>query len=139
MISRGERAVGLRALLPASGLALALAGCVGGLPAFDPEATSSVEPARNPERAAAVAEMRAQAASGDSMPYPDVFQSAQVTRLAVREEPRTVQDVQAIEIELASIAERRAGSRDATEIAALDARARELRRLVLAASNGNLR
>lgn len=126
------------ALLPAFGLAAALAGCVG-IPGMNPEATSAVAPATSPERAAAVAEMRARAEAGDSMPFPDVFQSAQVTRLALREEPRSVPDVQAIEAELTIIAERRAASRDATEIAALDARARELRRLALAAGKGELR
>lgn len=139
MISRGKREVWrLNALLAISALAVAAAGCTS-IPGLDPEATSQVAPAKSPERAAAVAEMRARAEAGDSMPFPDVFQSAQVTRLAQREEPRSVPDVQAIEAELTIIAERRAASRDATEIAALDARARELRRLALAAGKGELR
>lgn len=93
----------------------------------------------SPERAAAIAEMRAQAAAGDQMPYPDAFQAEQTARLVVREEPRTLADVQSIEAELTLVAERRAASRDPSEIAALDERARQLRRLALAAGAGELR
>ena len=77
--------------------------------------------------------MRAQAAAGDTMPYPDAFQTEQTTRLAARAEPRRSPRCEAIEAELALIAERRAASTDPSEIAALDARAAELRRLALAA------
>jgi hypothetical protein len=93
----------------------------------------------SPERAAAIAEMRAQAEAGDSMPYPDVFQAEQTARLVARQEPRDVIDVQAIEAELTLIAEQREATRDPREIAALDERARQLRRLALAASAGGLR
>ncbi|MGH6925945.1 MAG: hypothetical protein ACRED5_19640 [Propylenella sp.] len=84
-------------------------------------------------RAAAVAEMRAAAASGE--PHPTVSQA----ELAARTEPRSATEVAAIETELALIAERRAASADQREIAALEARARELQRLVAAARVGPLR
>jgi hypothetical protein len=95
--------------------------------------------ATSPERAAAVAEMRAQAAAGDQMAYPDAFQTEQTARLVVRDEPRSLRGVQEIEAELAQIADRRARSNDPAEIAALDQRARQLRRLALAAGAESLR
>lgn len=76
--------------------------------------------------------MRAKAEAGETMPFPDVYQSEQTNRLALRGEPRSVAEVEAIESELSVIAERRAKATDAREIAALDARAKELRRLALA-------
>jgi len=66
------------------------------------------------------------------MPFPDVYQTEQTNRLALRGEPRSVADVQAIEAELSVIAERRAATTDPREIAALEKRAKELRRLALA-------
>lgn len=89
--------------------------------------------AANPERAAAVAEMRAEAEAGDHMPFPDPYQAAQSKRLALRGEPRSYAEVQAIQAELTLIAARRAAATDPGEVARLDARARELRRLALAA------
>jgi hypothetical protein len=101
---------------------------------------SSTVPANvSPERAAALAEMRAQAEAGDAMPYPNVFEPEQTARMIARGEPRTVVDAQSVETELALIAEQRAKARNPGEIAALDARARELRKLVLARSAGELR
>ena len=69
--------------------------------------------ATGPERAAAVAEMRAAAEAGDQMPFPDAFQAEQTARLAARGEPPNVADVLAIQAELALIAERRAKTSDA--------------------------
>jgi hypothetical protein len=87
----------------------------------------------NPERAVAIAEMRAEAEAGDRMPFPDPYQAAQSRRLALRGEPRSYADVQAIQAELTLIAARRAAATDPHEVARLDARAKELRRLALAA------
>jgi hypothetical protein len=119
------------ALLALVCLALALSGCVG-VPGLDPEEQAVVS-GGDPKRAAAVAEMRALAEAGDAMPFPDAFQAEQTARLAVRGEPRSVGEVQAIEAELTLIAERRAAASDPREIAALEARAQELRRLALVA------
>ena len=113
-------------------LSVVLAGCVG-VSGLDPEAPPASVAATGPERAAAIAEMRAAAEAGDQMPFPDAFQAEQTARFAARGEPRTVEDVLAIQAELALIAERRSKTSDAREIAALDARAKELRRLALAA------
>jgi hypothetical protein len=57
-----------------------------------PDLTASTEPSAtvSPERAAAIAEMRAMAEAGDSMPYPDAFQTEQTARLITREEPHDV-------------------------------------------------
>jgi hypothetical protein len=79
----------------------------------------------------AIAEIRAEAAAGDEMAYPSVYSPAQTAELAARPEPLTTTEVEAIQTELALIAERRARVTDAREIAALEARARELRRLGL--------
>jgi hypothetical protein len=87
----------------------------------------------SPERAAAIAEMRAEAEAGDRMPFPDPYQAVQSRRLALRGEPRSYAEVQAIQAELTLIAARRAATTDPGEIARLDARAKELRRLALAA------
>jgi hypothetical protein len=54
--------------------------------------------------------------------------------LAARPEPRSLYDADAVEAELRLIAERRSAAADPAEIAALDARARELRRLSAAQS-----
>ena len=62
---------------------------------------------QSPERAAAVAEMRAQAEAGEPCPIRTCSRRAQTPRLAARAEPRSVADVAAIEAELAAIARRR--------------------------------
>jgi len=93
----------------------------------------------SPERAVAVAAIRAEAEAGDSMAFPDPFQAAQTRRLALRGEPRSVEDVQAIQAELSLIAARRSAATNPHEIARLDARAKELRRLALAAGASTLR
>lgn len=60
--------------------------------------------------------------------------------LAARPEPKSAEEVAAIEAELLLLAERRSASSDRREIAALEARARELRRLAAtAAGAGPLR
>ena len=103
-----------------------LAGCLRPTP---PVAALPPAPAISAERAAAIAEIRAEAAAGDAMPYPDAFQSEQTMRLAARGEPLSSAAVDAIEAELAAIAARRASATSAREIASLEARARELRRI----------
>ncbi|HEX9903942.1 MAG TPA: hypothetical protein VGA77_03150 [Propylenella sp.] len=125
----------------AAGLACLLAGCLGipdvetgGDPMVITAGGPTAVPAGvSPERMAAVADIRARAAAADAMPYPGAFQSDQTARLAARPEPRTVPDVQAIEAELALIAERRAAGAGPAEMAELEARAAELRRLAAAA------
>jgi hypothetical protein len=111
--------------------ALGLAGCASNS-LFHPPAETSVAVPANPARAAAIAEMRQQAEEGDRMPFPDAYQTEQTTRLAHRDEPRSVEDVRAVEAELTEIAARRARTTDPHELAALDARAKELLRLALA-------
>jgi len=93
----------------------------------------------DPQRAVAIAQIRAEAEAGDSMPFPDPYQSAQSRRLALRGEPRSSADVQAIQAELTLIAARRAAATDPHEVARLDARAKELRRLALAAGGSAMR
>jgi hypothetical protein len=121
-------------------LALALVGCMAA-PDLDSSSDPlvvteagavSYPPAQSPERAAAVAEMRARAEAGDMLPYPDAFQAAQAARLVGRPEPRSVPEAEAIEAELAAIARRQAEAISPAEIAALKARAEELRRLAAA-------
>jgi hypothetical protein len=122
-------------------LCLALGGCLGtpdieagSDPLVVTEAgTVSYAPEQSPERIAAVAEMRAAAAAGDARPYPDAFQAAQTTRLVARPEPHSVPRAEAIEAELEAIARRQAAAVSPAEIAALKARAEELRRLAAAA------
>ena len=116
-------------------LSLAIAGCAPNIDATaDPlvvtedDALGYAEP-QSPERMAAVAEMRMNAAAGDILPYPDAFQREQTLRLAARPEPRPVENAEAIQAELASIARRQAGAVSPQEIAALKARAAELQRL----------
>jgi hypothetical protein len=84
---------------------------------------------QSPERAAAVAEMRQNAEAGVLLPYPDVFRTEQVVRLAARPEPRPLSQAEAIAAELAAIARRQSGAISQQELAALEARAAELRRL----------
>ncbi len=126
---RNRAAPFLTGLIPAVVLCTAMSGCFG-IPDVRPESTAIGADPGTP-RAAAIAEMRAEASAGDSTPYPDVFQVEKAKRLAAREEPLGVQEVDAIQAELALIAQQRAATTDAREIAALEARARELRRLVL--------
>ena len=59
--------------------------------------------------------------------------------LAARPEPRSAEEVAAIEAELELLARRQSASGDRREIAALEARAKELQRLVAAAQAGPLR
>lgn len=94
--------------------------------------TVSYAPQQSPERAAAVAEMRVRGEAGDALPYPDALQTAQTARLAARPEPHSVPEAEAIEAELAAIARRQAAAISPAEIAALKARAEELRRLAAA-------
>jgi len=111
--------------------AVLLGGCLSapGLNASDPlVVTEGAQPA-SPERAAAVASIRAEAQAGATQEIPDTSEAQRAASLAAREEPRSTAEVAAIEAELLLLAERRSAASDATEIAALDARARELRRL----------
>jgi hypothetical protein len=60
----------------------------------------------------------------------------QAIRLSTRAEPRSLAEAQAIEAELALIAERRVGASPA-EVATLEARALQLRRLAAQAGTGS--
>lgn len=123
------------AVLAAALGAFFLAGCMGGpgsgrLASSDPLVVTEdgiAAGAMSPERAAAIAEIRAGAAAANASP-PTETAAQQTIRLAAREEPRSLAEAQAIEAELALIAERRAGASPG-EVAALEARAAELRRL----------
>lgn len=128
-----------RARLAAGAFFVVWLPACAGVAGLDPYAGTTVSLPADPKRAAAVAEMRAMAEAGDQMPYPDRRQRESVQALAARPEPRAIPDVRAIETELAAIAERRAATSNAVEIAALDARARELRRLAVAAGQPDLR
>jgi hypothetical protein len=112
-------------------LAVMFAGC-SSMSVLRPPAEPVAIASTDPERAAVIADMRAKAEAGDTMPFPDVYQTEQTNRLALRGEPRSVAEVQAIEAELSVIAQRRAATKDPSEIAALEKRAKELRRLALA-------
>ena len=125
-------------LLASAGLCTALSGCFG-VPDLSSPGVIAAGPKGGTDRATAVAEMRAEAAAGDRLPYPDAFQAEQTKRLAAREEPLTAEEVEAIQTELALIAERRATTTDTREIAALETRARELRRLVLRSDTEQVR
>ena len=131
----------------AAAFILTLAGCVGA-----PDLDSSPDPLAvtldsagdaageaSPQRAAAIAEMRSRGEAAETATYPDVFQSAQATRLARREEPRSVAEAETIEAELAAIAARRSAAVAPDEIAALEARAAELRRLAARGQAASLR
>lgn len=121
---------------PALVSALLLGGCLG-VPDIDSEdplvvTETGLQPDRESqsfERQAAVAEIREQARRGDALPYPDAFQAAQTTRLAARPEPLAVASIEAIERELADVRRRRQSAVTPAEIAALQAREAELRRL----------
>jgi hypothetical protein len=132
--------------LLAAGSALLLGACLGA-PDLDSTAdplvvtesgTVSYAAEQSPDRAAAVAEMRRQAEAGEDMPFPDVFQTSQNTRLATREEPVAVLEAAAIEAELADIARRRQAAVSAAEITYLKARAAELQ-LLAAQAQARLR
>ena len=111
-------------LLASAGLCTALSGCFG-VPDLSSPGVVAAGPDGATDRATAVAEMRAEAAAGDRLPYPDAFQAEQTKRLAAREEPLTAQEVEAIQTELALIAERRATTTDdARDRGARDAGAR---------------
>jgi hypothetical protein len=77
--------------------------------------------------------MRAKAEAGETMPFPDASHTEQAARLAARPEPKPISEVAALQTELADLAERRRALSDRGEIAALDAREAELRRLLAAA------
>ena len=118
-------AVSLAAL--AAGLTV-LSGC-----RIDPEATPVV--AASPvsaSRAAVVADMRAKAQFADLAPYPSVAASA-----GTFPHPQSVEDVAAQQAELELLAARRRGRLvSGAELARLEARAAELRRLARAAKAG---
>jgi hypothetical protein len=119
-------------------LCAALSGCLG-MPDLSSTGAIPADGEAANERAAAVAEMRAEAANVDHLPYPDAFLAGQTTRLAAREEPMTEAQVEAIQTELAAIAAQRAQTTNTQEIAALETRARELRKLVLSSSSEQVR
>ena len=123
-------------LVPALSILLAAlaSACVG--PDTDADPGVIAEPGAGPavgegdaERAMAVAQMRERAEGGGDLPYPDVFQREQMLRLASRPEPRGLSTVEALEAELAEIGRRQAAAVSDAELAALQARAAELRRL----------
>ena len=89
-----------------------------------------------PQRAAAIAEMRAKAEAGETMPFPDVYQAAQTTRLAARPEPKPLDEVATLQSELAAVAERLRTADNSALIPALKRREAELRRLLAAAQAG---
>lgn len=133
-------------LLQAAALTAAVGGCVApslrgvSVPPPVAQAARAEAPHKDsPERAAAVEEMRAEAEAAGQRPFPDVFQTERNTRLAARDEPISTEDVQAVTAELSEIARRRATATSAAEIAALDARAKELQRLAAAAAAGTVR
>ncbi len=109
---------------PSIALALLLCGCVG---IRNPAATG--DPLVVTE--AAPVELAEPAVLGEP-PGPPL-------PLAARPEPRSADEVAAIETELELLARQRMDSTDRREIAALEARARELGRLVEAAQAGPLR
>ncbi len=119
-------------------LCAALSGCLG-MPDLSSTGAVPTDSEAAKERAAAVAEMRAEAADVDQLPYPDAFRAEQTMRLAAREEPLTETQVEAIQTELAAIAARRDRTTDTQEIAALETRARELRRLMLRSGDEQVR
>jgi hypothetical protein len=129
-------------------LALLLAGCFGppktgiasdSLVVTEVEQGLALDAADSPERAAARTEIRRQAAAAEALPDPNGDQAGSMSHLAARPEPRSVAEVRAIEAELALVAERRASATDAAEIAALEERAEELRRLGAAAQDWPVR
>lgn len=129
------------------GLGLLVGGCVGprggaapdvSLAGADPALTQA-EAEAELTRAAIVADIRARAEAAGGRPYSAADDAARTAALAARPEPRSVQEVAAIQAELLLIAELRAGALDPQEIAALEAREQELRRLFAAAQAGEVR
>jgi hypothetical protein len=110
---------------------LLLGGCLSapGLNAGEQLVVTEGTAPVSPERAEALASIRAAAQAGAIADLPDVYQAERTARLAERPEPRSTAEVAAIEAELMLIAERRSATTDASELAELDARAEELRRL----------
>ncbi len=132
-------------LLAAGGMVLVLAGCMG-QPNLDSSADTRVvtaadapSPDVTPERAAVVAEMRGRAEMVEATAYPDAFRGGRTRELAARPEPRSVSDVAAIQAELAAIARQKQGQVSPQELALLEARARELRRLAAQSQPGTIR
>jgi hypothetical protein len=134
-----ERRLRAATLIGAAAALALLGGCVAhppmasGDPLVVTEETAAA-PAADPERTEAVAEMRALAEAAAEGPPPEVTQVEQPARLATRPEPKSAAEVAAIEAELTLIAESQAASSDPQEIAELEARARELKRLAAAAA-----
>ena len=138
---------GQRLLVPAvrasiaAGLLLVAGSCLG-----PPDLDTGSDPlvvteaatgkAVSPERAAAIAEMREKGAAAESAGYPPAFQTDRTRRFAAREEPRAVSEAEAIERELATVAAQRKNLASPDEIAAMEARAAELRRLRAQAQAG---
>ena len=127
------------------GLGLLVGGCVGPRGGAAPDVSlAGADPALTQAeaeltRAAIVADIRARAEAAGGRPYSAADDAARTAALAARPEPRSVQEVAAIQAELLLIAELRAGALDPQEIAALEARERELRRLFAAAQAGEVR
>ena len=128
-------------------LGLVTGGCVGARGGLAPGPSQAVtDPAlAGPEaeaelaQAAVVADMRADAEAARQAPDVSVTPAQRTAQLAARPEPRRIEEVAAIQAELLLIAERRASTFDPQEIAALEARERELRRLFAAAQAGEVR
>lgn len=131
-------AVSAARLAVAAGLIGLLGGCFG-YPDLDSPQALAPGPGVSPERAAAIAEMRAEASAGDDLPYPKVYQRERTLRLAERSEPLAVREVEEIKAEMTTIAAARAVATDPNEIAALDQRAEELRQLIQARHDNRLR
>lgn len=136
--ARNGPALGPGAAAAALAAAFLLPGCTGTpgagrLASTDPLVVTEdgVAGAVSPARAATIAEIRASAAAANAAP-PAETPVQQTIRLAARPEPRTLAEAQAVEAELALIAERRAGASPG-ELGALEARAAELRRLAVQA------
>ncbi len=108
------------AALVAAGL-MAVFGCV---PRPD-SAGSRPSPAGDARRAAAVAEMRAKAESAEASPYPTLASQP----AGSFGHPQSVAHVAAQQAELELLAKRRSGGVSAAELARLEERAVELRRL----------
>ena len=115
------------AALASAGL-LALFSCAPG-----PDSADLGAPvAADTRRTAAVAEMRAKAETAETSPYPSI--AAQQS--SAFPPPQSVADIAAQQAELELLAKRRSGAVGAAELARLEARAVELRRLAQAASAG---
>jgi len=117
----------IHAALPVAGF-LALFACAPG-----PDTGDLAPPvAADARRSAAVAEMRAKAESADTSPYPSIAPQ----QSSAFPPPQSVADIAAQQAELELLAKRRSGAVSAAELARLEARAVELRRLAQAANAG---